>query len=55
MLDLKATADYFQKQADRARDPDRKKHYQQYADKYRDRAVTASAETADSVQEARRQ
>jgi hypothetical protein len=33
------TADYFQTQANRTRDPDRKAHYQRCADQYRQQAI----------------
>jgi hypothetical protein len=34
-------ADYFQKQAERTRDPERKAHYQRCADEYRAKAKEA--------------
>jgi hypothetical protein len=39
-------ADYFQKQADRTRDRDRKAHYQRCADDYRAKAKDAEPENA---------
>jgi hypothetical protein len=41
MFDFQALADYFQKQADRTRDPERKAHYQRCADEYRAKAKEA--------------
>jgi hypothetical protein len=38
MSDFSALADYFQKQAARTRNPERKAHYQRCADEYRAKA-----------------
>jgi hypothetical protein len=44
------TADYFQQQADRTRDPDRKAHYQRCADECRAAAAEQEQkEQADSL------
>jgi hypothetical protein len=44
MPDLNSLADYFQKQANRAQNKDRKAKYQRYADDYRAKAKEASLE-----------
>jgi len=41
MGDYKALADYFQKEADRARNPERKAHYQRCAEEHRANAKEA--------------
>ena len=53
MSDFTALADYFQKQADRTRDPERKAHYQKCADEYRAKAREAEGSEGKPTPEKR--